>query len=92
MRDIRIKWREVPDFGRQPHVIFTRAKSTSYNYPDEKTDMEIRFFGYEFDKSKIPLQLLDKANFNTASINRDFNVGEIELLLEKDKKSDTANK
>ena len=36
--------------------------------------------------------MLDKSSFNTASINRDFKVGDIELLLEKDKKLVAAKK
>jgi hypothetical protein len=86
IRDCKITWIDVVDYGRQPHIIFTRSQSTFANHPEHKTDIEIRFFGYEFDKAKIPTQMLDKLSFNTASINRDFKVSEIELMLEQDKK------
>ena len=87
IRDCKISWIDIPDFGRQPHTIFTRSQATYSDQPEEKTDIEIRFFAYEFDEAKIPIQLLDKSRFNTASISQDFKVGDIEMLLEKDKKS-----
>ena len=87
IRDCKVSWIDIPDFGRQPHTIFTRSQATYSDHPEEKTDIEIRFFAYEFDEAKIPIQLLDKSRFNTASIIQDFKVGDIELLLEKDKKS-----
>ena len=86
IRDCKISWAEIPDYGRQPHTVSTRSQSTLSEHPDHKTDIEIRFFGYEFDEAKIPIQLMDKSRFTSGTINSDFMIAEIESLLEKDKR------
>lgn len=46
-------------------------------------DLEARFFGFEFDKNKLPLHLLAKERLTDEFLAKDFDVEEVERLSAK---------
>jgi hypothetical protein len=57
------------------------------NQPKREVEAEFRFFGYEFEKEKIPFDQVSKERFTAGAIAKDFDVESIEKLLQKDREA-----
>jgi hypothetical protein len=85
-------WFPIPKIGPMPHIVNAYEYGMYVNQPKREVEAEFRFFGYEFEKEKIPFDQVSKERFTAAAIAKDFDVEYIEKLLRMDIDSTNTTK